>query len=185
MTDSNEINREEILQDHTQLIHSVVMYCNQPDSAPQLAEMLQLAEKNDWGKLVEAIKSIMSGNRDRSLLQDLDEEESIIIESIFNGIADPNTMPTVPVDLNSDMAAPGIASLIHASMQEGTDSLNIINSLNSQMSDSGGEPAIIAEHIQAMIEGERDLGKLTAELSEPGQKLMLGIFAELTMLEAG
>ena len=183
MTNSNDINRETVLQEHTQLIHSVVFHCAKPDSVPNLLQMLQLAEDNDWGKLVIAIRSIMSGNRDRSLLQDLDEEESIIIESILNGIADPGTMPTVSVDLNSDTAAPGIASLIHASMQGGTDSLNIINGLTRQMSDTGGDYAIIARSIQTMVEGERDLGKLTADMSEPGQKLILGVFTELSMLE--
>ena len=85
MTDSNDINKKQILQDHSQLIHRVVKHCVEPGSVSDLEQLLELAEVNDWGKLVETIRSIMSGNRNRSLLQDLDEEEGIIIESILNG----------------------------------------------------------------------------------------------------
>ena len=184
MTDSNGINREEILQDHTTLIHRVVMHCNEPGSVPDLAQILQLAEKNDWEKLVETIRSIMSGNRDHSLLQDLDEEECIIIESILNGIEDPASLPSVPADFHSGLAAPGIASLIHASIEGSAQSLNITANMAKQMLEAGGDFAIMAGRIRPLIEGERDLGKLTADMSGQGQKLMAEILAELTMLES-
>ena len=183
MTDSNDINKEEILQDHTTLIHRVVMHCNEPDSVPDLEQILQLAQENDWQKLVTTIRSIMSGNHDRSLLQGLDEEETIIIEAILNGIEDPGTLPTVSADLNSAMAAPGIASLIYASMQGSSESLDITTNLIKQMLDAGGEYAIIAGGIKAMIDGERDLAKLMADTSEQEQKLLTEILTELTAIE--
>ena len=105
MTDSNDINKEEIIRDHSTLIHRVVMHCNQPGSVADLEQILQLAEENDWQKLVATIRNIMLGNRDCSLLQDLDEEEKIIIEAILNGIENPGTLPTVSADHNSAMAA--------------------------------------------------------------------------------
>ena len=126
----------------------------------------------------------MSGNRGRALLHDLDEEENIIIESILNGLEDPGTLPTVSADLNSAMAAPGIASLIHASMQGNSESLDITTSLIKQMQDAGGEYAIIAGGIKTMIDGERDLAKLTAGISEQEQKLLAEILTELTAVEA-
>jgi len=184
MTDSNNINKEQILKDHIQLIHRVVMHCCEPNSVADLEHFLRQAEENDWRKLVEVIRRIISGNHNRSLLHDLDEEESIIIESILNGIEDPHTLPPVPVDLNSDMAAPGIASLIHATMQGSAESQNIITNLTKQMLDNGGDVAIIAGSIRAMIEGERDLNEFTAVMSDQGQKLISGILTELTILEA-
>jgi len=125
----------------------------------------------------------MSGNRNHSLLQELDEEESIIIESILNGIEDPGSLPPVPIDLSSDMAAPGIASLIHASKHGSKESQNIITSLTKQMLDTGGDAAIISGSIRTMIEGEHDFNKLIAGMSEQGQKLITGILTELTKLE--
>ncbi len=184
MTDLNDINKEEILQDHSTLIHRVVMHCNEPGSVADLEQILQLAEGNDWQKLVASIRNIMSGNRERALLHDLDEEESIIIESILNGLEDPGTLPTVTADLNSALAAPGIASLIHASMQGNTESLRIISNLTKKMQDSGGYYSNIAEAIKSMIDGERDLAKLTADISEQEQKLLAEILTELTAIEA-
>ena len=184
MADSTSINKEEILRDHSTLIHRVVMHCNEPGSIADLEQILQLAEENDWQKLVTTIRKIMSGNRERALLHDLDEEESIIIESILDGLEDPGTLPTVTADLNSALAAPGIASLIHASMQGSTESLGIISNLTQQMQDSGGFYSNIAEGIKSMIDGERDLAKLTADISEQEQKLLSEILAELTAIEA-
>ena len=68
MTETNE----QILQSHAGLIHRVVMHCNNPGSAPDLEQVLQQAEANDWTDLVRAIRDIMSGNRDESLLLGLD-----------------------------------------------------------------------------------------------------------------
>ncbi len=183
MTDSNDINKEEILQDHSTLIHRVVMHCNEPGSVADLEQALQLAEENDWQKLVATIRNIMSGNRDRSLLQDLDEEEKIIIETILKGIENPGTLPPVNADLNSAMAAPGIASLIQASMLGNAESTNIINSLTTQMLNTGTEYAAIAVSIKKMIEGERNLEILIENISEQGHKLMTDILTELKTLE--
>jgi hypothetical protein len=184
MTDSNNINKDEILRDHSTLIHRVVMHCNKPGSVADLEQILQLAEENDWNKLVATIRNIMSGNRERALLHDLDQEENIIIESILNGLEDPGTLPTATADLNSALAAPGIASLIHSSIQGDSASLNIISNLTKQMQDSGGDYSNIAEGIKTMIDGERDLAKLTADISEREQKLLAEILTELTAMEA-
>jgi len=159
------------------------MCCNEPNSASDLEQALQLAEANDWQKLVATIRNIMSGNRGRTLLQNLDEEETIIIESILNGIDDPATLPAVTADLNSDMAASGIASLIHASMQGNTESANVIDSLTTQMSNTGSEYATIAVSIKKMIEGERNLEILIENISEQGHNLMTDILTELKTLE--
>ena len=127
----------------------------------------------------------MLSNCERALLQGLDEEEKIIIEAILNGLEDPGTLSTVSADLNSAMAAPGIASLIHASMQGNSESINIISNLTKQMLDAGSEYAFIARCIKRMIEGERDLAKLTTDISEQEQKLITEILTELKTLEAG
>jgi len=184
MADSIGINKEEVLRDHSTLIHRVVMQCNEPGSVTDLEQILQLAEENDWHKLVATIRNIMSGNRERALLHELDEEESIIIESILNGLEDPGTLPTVAADLNSALAAPGIASLILASMQGNAETLSIISNLTQQMQDSGGDYSNIAKGIKTMIDGERDLAKLTADISEQEQKLLADILTELTAIEA-
>ena len=50
----------------------------------------------------------MLDNREHALPHNLDDE-NIIIESIFDGLEDQGTLPIVTTELNSALAAPGIA----------------------------------------------------------------------------
>jgi hypothetical protein len=176
--------REQILQTHAGLIHRVVMQCNNPGSVPDLEQVLQQAEQNDWIHLVTAIREVMAGKRDESILQGLDEEDRIIVEAILLGLQDPSTLPDLQTDFDSDMAAPGIAGLIHASRSGNAQALHIVAGLAKQMLQAGGDMGILAGRIRPMIEGERDTDKLSENMSEKGQQLMVKIMEELLKLEA-
>ena len=89
---------EQILQSHTGLIHRVVMHCNNPGSVPDLEQVLQQAEENDWKQLVAVIRNIMSGTREESVLLGLDEEDRVIAESILRGLQDPQTLPDLDAE---------------------------------------------------------------------------------------
>ena len=180
MTDTNE----QILQSHAGLIHRVVMHCNNPGSAPDLEQVLQQAEENDWTVLVRVIRDIISGSRDESLLLGLDDEDHTIIECILRGLQDPTTLPDLQADFDSGMAAPGIASLVHASRNGNAHALQIVAGMAKQMLHAGGDMGILAGRIRPLVEGERDAEKLTENMGENGQKLMVDILEELLKLEA-
>lgn len=176
--------KEQVLQSHAGLIHRVVMHCENPGSVPDLEQVLQQAEQNDWKSLVNAIRNIISGNRDESMLAGLDNEDSLIVESILKGLQDPNTLPALETDIDSSMAAPGIAGLVHAARNGNTQALQIIANMAKQMLAAGGDMGILSGRIRPLIEGERDADKLTEKMSDKGQKLMLDIIEELLKLEA-
>ena len=176
--------KEQILQSHTGLIHRVVMHCNNPGSVPDMEQVLQMAAENDWTALVAVIRDIMSGNRDESILLPLDEEDRVIAESILQGLQDPNTLPPLETDINSEMAAPGIAGLVHASRNGNVQALQIIGNMAKQMLEAGGDMGILAGRIRPLVDGERDADKLTENMTDKGQKLMLDILEELLKLEA-
>ena len=178
-----ELN-DQILQAHTGLIHRVVMYCNNPGSVPDMEQVLQQAEENDWKQLTTAIRTIMSGTRDESILLGLDEEDRVIVESILRGLQDPQTLPDLQADIDSTMAAPGIAGLVHASRNGNVQALQIIGTMAKQMLAAGGDMGILAGRIRPLVEGERDADKLTDKMGDKGQKLMLEIIEELLKLEA-
>ena len=180
MTDTNE----QILQSHAGLIHRVVMHCNNPGSAPDLEQVLQQAEENEWTDLVRVIRDIMAGNRDESLLLGLDDEDRVIVHSILRGIQEPATLPDLKADFDSGMAAPGIASLVHASRSGNAHALQIIAGMAKQMLQAGGDMGILAGRIRPLVEGERDADKLSRDMGEKGQKLMVEILDELLKLEA-
>ena len=176
--------QEQILQSHAGLIHRVVMHCNNPGSVPDMEQVLQMAADNDWTTLVTTIRDIMAGNRDESMLALLDEEDRIIVESILRGLQDPSTLPSLETDIDSSMAAPGIAGLIHASRNGNAQALQIIGGMAKQMLEAGGDMSILAGRIRPLVEGERDADKLTEKMGDKGQKLMLEIIEELLKLEA-
>ena len=176
--------KEQILHSHTGLIHRVVMHCNNPGSVPDMEQVLQMAADNDWTTLVAVIRDIMSGNRDESILLVLDEEDRVIAESILQGLQDPNTLPPLETDIDSDMAAPGIAGLVHASRNGNVQALQIIGNMAKQMLEAGGDMGILAGRIRPLVDGERDADKLTENMTDKGQKLMLQVLEELLKLEA-
>lgn len=176
--------KEQILQSHAGLIHRVVMHCNNPGSIPDMEQVLQMATENDWDSLVTVIRDIMSGNRDESILLMLDEEDRVIAESILQGLQDPNTLPLLETDIDSTMAAPGIAGLVHASRNGNLQALQIIGNMAKQMLEAGGDMGILAGRIRPLVDGERDADKLTGNMTDKGEKLMLQILEELLKLEA-
>ena len=176
--------QEQILQSHAGLIHRVVMHCSNPGSVPDMEQVLQMAADNDWTTLVTAIRDVMSGNRDAAMLPLLDDEDRVIIESILRGLQDPSTLPDLETDIDSTMAAPGIAGLIHASRNGNAQALQIIGNMATQMLAAGGDMGILAGRIRPLVEGERDTGKLTEKMGDKGQKLILEIIEELLKLEA-
>ena len=175
---------EQILQSHSGLIHRVVMYCNNPGSVPDMDQVLHQAEQNDWQQLVTAIRAIMAGNREESVMLGLDDEDRVIVEAILRGLQDPATLPDLKGDFDSSMAAPGIAGLVHAARGGNLQALQIIGNMAKQMLSAGGDMSILAGRIRPLVEGERDADKLTEKMGDKGQKLMLDIIEELLKLEA-
>jgi hypothetical protein len=163
--------KEQILQSHAGLIHRVVMHCNNPGSVPDLEQVLKQAEDNDWNQLVAAIREIMAGKRDESILLGLDNEDRTVLEDL-------------QADFDANMAAPGLAGLIHASRKGNLQALQIVGNLAKQMLAAGGDMGILSGRLRPLIEGERDADKLTEKMSPKGQKLMLDIIEELLKLEA-
>jgi len=176
--------KEQILQSHSGLIHRVVMHCNNPGSVPDMEQVLSQAEQNDWLQLVVAIRSIMAGNRDETLLLGLDDEDRVIVEAILRGLQDPATLPELSADFESSLAAPGIAGLVHAARGGNLQALQIVGNLAKQMLVAGGDMGILAGRIRPLVDGERDPDRLTEKMGEKGRKLMLDIIEELLKLEA-
>lgn len=183
MADTPDL-KEQIRQSHAGLIHRVVLHCNNPGSIPDLEQVLRQAEENDWTRLVAVIRDIMGGRRDESVLFGLDDEDRTIAEAILLGLQDPSTLPDLEADFDSSMAAPGIASLIHASRRGNAHALQLVANMARQMLAAGGDMSILAGRIRPLVEGERDADKLSENMSDKGQQLMVKILEELLKLEA-
>ncbi|HEB99494.1 MAG TPA: hypothetical protein ENJ05_08310 [Thiotrichales bacterium] len=174
---------QQILQAHAGLIHRVVLASQNPDLVPDLDEVLRLAEENEWTELVAAIRRILAGERDLGAFRHLDEEDATIVEAILRGIQNPDTLPDLETDFDANLAAPGLASLIHAARSGNLDALKLIANMAQQMMQAGGDMARLASIIRPLVQGERDANELIKGFGAKGEKLVLDILRELGKLE--
>lgn len=174
---------EQIVQAHAGLIHRVAIACQNRALVPDLEDILKQAADNGWTDLVAAIRKILAGQREPGAFRHLDDEDFTIVESILRGIQNPAALPDLSQQFDANMAAPGLASLIHAARGGSLEALQVIADMATQMLQAGGDMARLAGVIRPLVTGERDADKLCQGMGDQGQQLVLGILRELAKLE--
>lgn len=174
--------KQQIVQFHAALIHNVVMACNNREMRPQLEPILQTSSKNGWAALVAAIRQVINGKRDVSVLAGLDEEDSTILEAILMGIQDPSSLPDPEAKPDPTLAAPGIATMIDAATRGNPQALHMLANMAEQMVRAGGDMARLGGIMKKLVDGERDADKLTKGMDAKGQELVYMILTELGKL---
>ena len=174
---------EQILQTHASLILAVVQTIHNPELKPQLDMVLQQSAQNGWQDLVKAINKIVSGSRDQSLVNGLDEEDAVIVDSIRRGLQDPATLPASEQTGDASKAAPMIARLISEASRGDHNALSMLGTMSEQMSRAGGDMASLSAVIKDMIDGERNIDKLCTRMGAQGESLITQIVSELGKLD--
>lgn len=176
--------KEQILSVHAAFINEVVDCLHNPQRADDLAQLLQTADANGWNELTRVLRQIQRGRRDMELLNGLDEEDQTITEAILRGLQDPGSLPDPQTRPDPGMAAPGLASMIHAAASGDANALQLIANMAEQMSRAGGAMARLASVIRPMINGEREPERLCKKLDSRTEEMVLGILRELRKLES-
>jgi len=175
---------QQITQVHASLINLVVHALQNQQLRPQLNEVLKTSAENGWQQLVLRIYKIMEGDRTNSLLLDLDEEDEIIIRAILQGAQDPRTLPDPSKgSSNPGMAAPGIAHMLNQASSGNTQALTLLSHMAEQMSQAGGDMALLAAIMKKMIDGERAPEILSRGMGDQGEALVSSILKELGKLQ--
>ncbi|MEJ2454814.1 MAG: hypothetical protein P8103_11745 [Candidatus Thiodiazotropha sp.] len=178
--------KSQILTMHAAFINQVVELGPQPDRQQEFNQLLKLAQDNGWNDLVAAIRLIiLKGRRDMEVLNGLDEEDRVITEAILRGLQDPSTLPDPNAKPDPALAAPGLASMIHAAGSGNAQALQIIAEMADQMSKVGGAMGRLAAVIRPLINGERDPEVLCKRMDGNTETMVLSILDELKQLEAG
>lgn len=176
--------RAQILAVHAAFINQVVTLGPNTDRKDEFEQLMSMAIEHGWTELVGTIRKIFNqGRRDIELLNNLDEEDQVIIEAILLGLQDPSTLPDPNAKPDPAVAAPGLASMIHAAGSGNAQALQIIAEMASQMSKAGGPMARLAAVIRPLIDGERDPDMLCKHLDSKTEAVVLGILDELKQLE--
>lgn len=175
--------QQQIIAVHAAFINEVVLCILTQQRQTDFEQLMKSADENGWTDLTASIRQIMQGRRDMELLNTLDEEDQVIAEAILRGLQDPSTLPDPNSKPDATMAAPGLASMIHAAASGNTQTLQLIANMAEQMSRAGGPMARLASVIRPMINGERDPDKLCKKMDSQTEEMVLGILRELKQLE--
>ena len=111
--------------------------------------------------LLYAINKIVAGSREQSLVNGLDEEDAVIVDSILRGLQDPSTLPSSEQTGDATKAAPMIARLINEARRGDHNALSMLGTMAEQMSRAGGDMASLSAVIKDMIDGERSIDNNT------------------------
>ena len=175
-------HEQQIRQSHAVLIHQVVRVCHNPEEKPQLDQMLKMAQQQGWNDLVKSVQAIVAGRRDEALLNGLDEEDTIIVRSILQGLQNPATLPDPNQGADPAMAAPGLAHMIHAASHGDTQALQAAAFMAEQMINTQGDMRLLGGQIKRLLDGERDADVLCKGMGPSGEQLMLNLLDELNKL---
>ena len=174
--------KEQIRLAHAELINLVAKVCLTGQSKSQLDSAINVAKSSGWDVLVERIRRIVSGERDESLLNGLDQEDSVIVQSILQGIQNPTSLPDPSKKANPAMAAPGLAHMIHAAASGNVEALQHLSYMAEQMINTQGDMRQLGGIMRQLINGERDPDVLCKGMSGTGEHLVLNILEELNKL---
>ncbi|MES9991741.1 MAG: hypothetical protein ABW098_07300 [Candidatus Thiodiazotropha sp.] len=178
--------RAQILAVHAAFINQVVLSGSDPDRKGEFDQLMAMAKEHGWDALVTVMQKIFTqGRRDIELLNNLDEEDQVIIEAILRGLQDPSSLPDPNQKPDPAMAAPGLASMIHAAGSGNAQALQIIAEMADQMSKVGGPMTRLAAVIRPLIDGERDPELLCKRMDSKTESMVMGILDELRRLEEG
>ncbi|MET0029385.1 MAG: hypothetical protein ABW101_17270 [Candidatus Thiodiazotropha sp.] len=178
--------KDQILAVHAQFINQVVMTGANPERQQEFQALLKMAESQGWDALVQCLLSIFQqGRRDLEILNPLDEEDRIIAEAVLSGLRDPATLPDPNARPDPALAAPGLASMIHAAGQGHPQALQLIAQMAEQMSRVGGPMGQLASVIRPLINGERNPEVLCKRLGGKSEAMVMGILEELARLDGG
>ncbi|ESQ14776.1 MAG TPA: hypothetical protein DDY14_13580 [Chromatiaceae bacterium] len=174
---------EQIRLTHAEFICQIAQTCGNAERRPEFQALLASAAQSGWGKLVEALKRMATGERGPSLFSGLDEEDQVIVDAILRGIQDPSTLPDPKQRQNPALAAPGLAHMIHAAATGNAQALVLVGNMAEQMSQVGGSMAQLAGIVRPLINGERNPEPLCKGMDTQGEQLVLDILAELRKVE--
>ena len=176
--------QQQVLQIHGPLVVKVVEAINDASLMPAVEQVLKISEENGWGSLVQAIRRVIGGERDSSILKGLDEEDSIIVDAILRGLQDPGSLPSAEQEADPSMAAPMLAQLIHAAGTGDANALAMLGGMAEQMSSTKGDLARFSTLLKPLVDGERSVDKLCNKIGPQGESLVVSILNELAKLES-
>ena len=169
---------------HAPFIHALVKACQNEQERLAFEPQIKVLQEQGWDQLSVVAQRILNGDRSETMLHGLDDEDTIIVSAVLDGIQNPNTLPDLNARPKATDAAPGLASIIHAAASGDASALNALSVMAQQMTQTGGAMAEIAGAMRQLVNGERDFDVLSKKMRQESKDLLIGILNELGKLSA-
>ena len=156
---------EQVVITHAAFIRQIVETGRNPTRREEFETLLDFAVDHGWTNLVAAIRRIMAGEREQSLLIGLDRV----------------TLTGIGHTAGRAQRSWGILmkGMILAAGRGNTEALKLISEMAEQMRRVGGPMARLAAAIRPLINGERDPQILCKGMDQKSEQMALAILAEL------
>lgn len=174
---------EQVVAAHSALILAVAHACAQPARRPEVESVLTEIERYGDAALARALREVLSGRRDESLLRGLDADDRIVVERVLLGLRDPATLPPPDAKPDPSAAAPGLAAIVHSAACGDHGALHALGEMSEQMQRVGGDMARVGAVLSKLLQGERDPDVLCTGAGAQCQSLVLSILDELALLD--
>ena len=176
--------REQVRMMHAPFIHALVKACQNEQERLAFEPQIKVLQEQGWDQLSIVAQRILNGDRSETMLHGLDEEDTIIVSAVLDGIQNPKTLPDLNARPKAADAAPGLASIIHAAATGDAGALNALSVMAQQMTQTGGAMAEIAGAMRKLVNGERDFNVLSKKMRQESKDLLIAILNELGKLSA-
>ena len=174
---------DQIIAAHSSLIVAVARACQDATQRAELETVLLALQRHGETALVQALRAVLSGRRDKALLQGLDEDDRIVVERLLLGLHNPATLPDPSAQPDPGAAAPGLAAIVHGATGGDPGALRALSEMSEQMSRVDGDMARLGAVLRRLMHGERDPDRLCAGMGALGESLVLSLLDELARLD--
>lgn len=173
---------DQIVAAHSSLIVAVARACQDPAQRSELEPVLEALHQYGDIALAQALRAVLSGRRDRALLQDLHPDGRVVVERLLLGLRNPTMLPDPDARPDPAAAAPGLAALIHKASRGDPGALHALGEMAEQMQMVGGDMARLGAALRPLTLGERTPERLCAGMGALGRSLVTSILNELAQL---
>lgn len=174
---------DQIIAAHSSLIVAVARACQDTAHRAELDTVLLALQRHGETALVQALRAVLAGRRDRALLRDLDEDDRIVVERLLLGLHNPATLPDPNAQPDPGAAAPGLAAIVHGAARGDPNALRALGEMSEQMDRVDGDMARLGGVLRRLMQGERNPDRLCAGMGALGESLVLSLLDELARLD--
>ncbi len=174
---------QQIIQTHASLIVAVVEACQRPAAREALTPVLEAGEQGGQRALVAALRRVLAGEREDVVLKGLEADEAVVVAAVLRGLQNPASLPDPDAQGDPAAAAPGLAHMVHAAAHGNVEALQMLGHMAEQMQGAGGDMARIGGILRRVLNGERDVDRLSKGMAASARALVVTLIEELARLE--